>query len=958
MEKLQELCFLGLKNKNLETDAHKKRLELEFSEIKKQKEESYFLELYDKKLKFPKNEHNLLVSFLLDIVKDFEINKEPEYTIPDYPDVDTDLNPFIRDQLKEKVIPQLFGEEYVCNIGSYNTYGLKSALIDMTRIFGGDRNEIIKITKAIGLKDDEGDPMSWDKAMEIYPQLKKWVESNPEIAKAAKNLLYSDIDWEKFDYKGEPPHRNRSIGMHAGGLIISSKPISEIVPLIRGKDGQRASAWVEGLHGQDLTLVGLVKYDFLGLEALNKIVKCIEIIRQRHGIDGICALPNCSNWSDLSYLEDKLSLEMANEGDLKGIFQFDSEGIRRLTMQGGVSCFNDIVAFSSLYRPGPMESLLHERYIQRKKGKEEYELHPLLHDALKDTYGVLCIHEDSLVLMADNRRIPIKKVQKGDLVLSLNVKTEKIEEKECLGCARTVYGHGLKIILENGFEIICTSDHKILTFKGMKESQKLDKDDLIAVYDGNLTYSCIELIENVKNQSFYDMSVADNHNFIANGIVVSNCYQEQIYQVLNKVGKISLIDCQPIIKAISKKNAGKFQKFKDVFVENGQKTLEKPKEEIEELWNQIEAFAGYAFNKSHATSYSYLTMRMLYLKSHFPIEFYACLLSCLKTADDRLNEYRQDAKKHNIIIEKLDINKSGVDFKVINDQIYWGFAKVKGIGDEAAKKIVENQPYKDFHDFLVKFGTDGTVVKPLIGLRAFNDADPYKLYQYYLQYKEHGNKKINRQKRFEKTKESIKNNIKELLKSIKSLDEANTKEITCLKNKYERCIRTYREKDVNEDFLLVNYNVDKEKDVPDELKMTFLDSDKGEFAYYGFIWTHPLEKCLNFAGNTFEDHRRNSIKNNACSEVEVLIKKVTKCKSQKGTNYWQLSVEDCNFEPQSVNVWSEDFKAFEDEFKDESLVRLRLMPPSKGFRTYAFESFPRFTKKPSKEFDYRLIKLK
>src|SRR5581483_7788345 len=181
---------------------------------------------------------------------------------------DLDFNDEVRKYLKEKYSREQFGAEYVCNIASYTTFGLRSALIDMARVFGEDRNEILALTTRLGIKDDEGEPLTWDKALELYDDLREYCEKHPDLAEAAKKIL----------------NRNRGMGQHASGLIISGKKISDFVPLVRGKEGLPASAWVEGLHGTDLGAVGLIKFDFLGLDANNKVAIACKLIKERHGL--------------------------------------------------------------------------------------------------------------------------------------------------------------------------------------------------------------------------------------------------------------------------------------------------------------------------------------------------------------------------------------------------------------------------------------------------------------------------------------------------------------------------------------------------------------------------------------------------------------------------------------------------------------------------------------------------
>jgi DNA polymerase III alpha subunit len=779
-------------------------------------------------------------------------------------DIDTDFHPEVRGPLKEVFSPKQFGEENVCNIGSYNTYGLKSALLDMTRVFDQSRDDILRITTQLGLKDDEGQVLSWEKALEIYEPLKTWVDSQwhakdedgneiPGPSQAAKSLLYSDIDWTKFDYKGEPPHRIRSMGMHAGGLIISSKPIDQLVPLVRSKDGQRASAWVEGLSGQDLSLVGLVKYDFLVIDALKKIASCVKLIRERHGIDKICSLDGGPHWSDVDkWINDKKCLETASRGDLKMVFQFDSDGIRDLAKKGGVTSFDDIVAYTSLFRPGPMDVNMHTEYCLRKKyalkqeGGKEYHLHPLLEEIIGKTYGVMA-------------------------------------------------------------------------------------------------------------------------------------FQEDVMKVFNRVGKIPLEECQSVIKAISKKNKAKFEKFKEMFVTNAQDTLNINLEEAENLWNQIESFAGYGFNQSHAVAYSYLTMMMLYLKVHYPIEFYASVLSALSTGDDRLKEYKKDAEQHGIIIERADINLSKYDFAIVgknyplagpDDKIYWGLNKIKGIGEESAFSIVAGQPYHNFTDFVERYGTNGVVLKPLISLQVFKEEAPIDLFKFYMQFKAKEKKKLDRTKRFEKTKEKLISEFRMLINCdpdekgwdnslYLAHDLGKVDEFKALKKKYDRCLDNFAKKS-DLSFQIKDCDPQKEEDIAPEYLESLVNIEKAEEMYYGFLWLHPLEKCKLYSGATFAKYREEIARGIVCCEVEVLLKNVEAVNSKKGKIYYQLETEDSSGKFGRINVWDEEYKQFRDELVEGNMVRIRINPPTGDYKTYTFESYPKWKRQqiPPKQYDFRCVLLK
>src|SRR5581483_2958572 len=137
MINIKEICYEALKEKNLDNqEEYLKRFEYEIKEIEAKDMQDYFLDLYNKKEKY-ENENNLLTPYLLSICDDFDISKEPATVDQgDFPDCDLDFNDEVRKYLKEKYSREQFGAEYVCNIASYTTFGLRSALIDMARVFG------------------------------------------------------------------------------------------------------------------------------------------------------------------------------------------------------------------------------------------------------------------------------------------------------------------------------------------------------------------------------------------------------------------------------------------------------------------------------------------------------------------------------------------------------------------------------------------------------------------------------------------------------------------------------------------------------------------------------------------------------------------------------------------------------------------------------------------------------
>ena len=859
-DRFLQLCEKALDAKGFSNDpVYKRRFKWEVQEVICKEKFDYFLDLYDRKIRYAKNENNLLICWLLEIVPDFEIGKEPSSVfLGDLPDIDVDYIPMVRDYLKNEWAPKTFGAEHVCNIGNYTTFGIKSALIDMVRVFDGDRDEIMAITKTLETKDDEGKPLTWDTALNLYPELKKFTDKNPEIADATRKII----------------NRNRGMGVHAGGLIVSSKPLHDLVPLVKRKDSPHASAWVEGLHGQDLQPVGLIKFDLLVISNLLQIARCCEMVKNRHGVEGICNKPGKADWTDVDkWRNDSKSLAMANSGDLKCIFQFDSEGMRALVRSGGVERFEDMVAYSALFRPGCLASGMTKRYVERKQGREKYNLHPLIEQILEKTYGVMV-------------------------------------------------------------------------------------------------------------------------------------YQEQIMRMLHVVGDIPLKDCESIRKAISKKKLESFIKYKERFILNGQKNLQATEEDLIQLWAQIETFSEYGFNLSHAVAYNYVSANLLYLKAHYPHEFYASMLG-YETLSDKIKDYKMEARIHGVDMHRLDINKSGVNFELKGDRIYFGFSNVKGIGEGPAEKIVKNQPYKSFEDFISRCSTDASVLKPIIGLRCFRDSDPITLWKFADYFKDNFKKFEAKKKRIEESIIRYEEDFQELApdSGVKLSDLSGDapfdnpewqekydyddfveteKETECdppegiqrivvesvpvegtditidrevvrnfkivkiskkfnrwkeLRRLWQRRIKTFERREnitVCDIPRLVDFKAD-DHDIPSDLLKELRDPILCEEKYYGFAWIHDLERSPDYRGNLTFDCLRNDI-DQSVTPVEMRIKKSTEITSKKGTAYRQIVAEDVTGQENRINIWAEDWKRWSKEFVVGNLLRVRLQPPSNGFNTFTLEA--------------------
>ncbi|RMA79086.1 DNA polymerase-3 subunit alpha [Metamycoplasma subdolum] len=211
------------------------------------------------------------------------------------------------------------------------------------------------------------------------------------------------------------------------------------------------------------------------------------------------------------------------------------------------------------------------------------------------------------------------------------------------------------------------------------------------------------------------------------GIIV---YQEQIMQIAQKVAKMSYGEADILRRAISKKKLDEMERLKEKFIKDSIKN-NYPKQISEKIYAAIEEFASYGFNKAHAVSYAYLSYQMAYLKAHFPLEYYAAIISSNRGSQTNINKYVNEAKSLNISVASPDINFSSFVSEIKNETIYLPLAMIKGIGPETIKNLVKNRkeygPYKSFAHFcmcvsLIKnFGISNieTLIKAS-ALRCFN----------------------------------------------------------------------------------------------------------------------------------------------------------------------------------------------------------------------------------------------
>ena len=391
---------------------------------------------------------------------------------------------------------------------------------------------------------------------------------------------------------------------------------------------------------------------------------------------------------------------------------------------------------------------------------------------------------------------------------------------------------------------------------------------------------------------------------------------------------------------------------------------------------------GTVTSNSHAVAYTYISSRLLYLKAHFPLEFFVTTLS-LEADEDKLKSYKREAERLGITINRCNLNKSKSNYSIVDDQIYIGFSNIKGIGKEVAQEIVDKQPYKGIEDFLLRSGTDKRIVEPLIFLEVFSEKPINILLEFYEEFKKWDKSNLSKSKAQEKRRNSLIENMKSLFKDenneilnhnalmilYENFDEFD-ESVLCeefskddfhqVLRKYWKSVSSYEQKAdlLSQNFIsLENWepkNIHPIEQIPNQFEI--------EKKCYGFSWQHPIEKSPDYAGDlSFGRFKDDEFTYNAGVECMVTKKPEEKV-SKKGNKYYFVLVEDEDWNVEVVTFWEEDYNRFKEELKywneEEkrgNLLKIRVTRPGKGFKSYTFESPKKQdrVRLPPKEKDFR-----
>ena len=431
-EYLVEICEQSLEEKDLMNDHYHARLKYELSIIHQMGFDDYFLIVWD----IMKYAHEAgiqtgpgrgsaagsLVSYLLNITKVdpieyqllFERFLNPErYTMPD---IDLDFPDNRREDILEYV-RRKYGDNHVAQIATFGTFGSKQALRDVCRVLGLTTVQAGEWSKAV--PNQLG--VSLKSAYEQSKNLQALVSKSP------KNQLIFETACR---IEGLPRH----LSTHAAGVVLYDKPLTEVIPLMDKEQQLPITQYTMKYVEQ----IGLLKMDFLGLTNLSILHDSIELTEKIYQQDiSLNEIP----------LDDEKTLELFQEADTNGIFQFESDGIRRVLKKLKPTNLEDIAAVNALYRPGPMEQI--DTFIKRKHGQEVVKYpHPILESILQSTYGVMVYQEQ--VMQVTSQMAGFTLGQADILRRAIGKKDGKVIETE--------KAHFIEGAIEKGIDVASASE--------------------------------------------------------------------------------------------------------------------------------------------------------------------------------------------------------------------------------------------------------------------------------------------------------------------------------------------------------------------------------------------------------------------------------------------------------------------------------------------------------------------
>jgi len=284
------------------------------------------------------------------------------------PDIDIDFDEDGREKVLNWVVEK-YGHHRVAQIITFGTMAAKGAIRDVARVHQMPLEEVAKLTKLVPSRPG----ITLKEAFEEVPELK--------AARLSSDKLIS----ETLRYAEALEGSVRQTGLHACGIIIGKSDLTDYVPITTSKDSKLLVTQYEGEH---IEKAGMLKMDFLGLKTLATINDAIRNIKNSKGIEiNVDVIP----------FDDQETFRVFSQGRTTGIFQFESDGMKKYLRELRPNKLEDLIAMNALYRPGPMEYI--PSFINRKHGRESisYDI-PEMEKYLRDTYGITVYQEQVMLL--------------------------------------------------------------------------------------------------------------------------------------------------------------------------------------------------------------------------------------------------------------------------------------------------------------------------------------------------------------------------------------------------------------------------------------------------------------------------------------------------------------------------------------------------------------------------------
>lgn len=469
-----------------------------------------------------------------------------------------------------------------------------------------------------------------------------------------------------------------SQSMHPAGIVVSPITLPDNYGVFWGENKEKEKVLILSVNMEEVHECGLVKYDILGL-------KNIQILRE------------CCKFAGIKYpaaheidWEDEDVWKHITDSPV-GIFQFESPFAYELLKQYQPRKINDLSLVNASLRPSGTS--YRDRLIAREKNKNPSKQ---IDDLLKENNGFLCIEENQKVSTLNGLKA-IKDVSVGDLVYTTSG-LEKVNK---------VFNNGIKDVYELKTKygsVVCTKDHKVLTENGWKEYQNIELGEYIWQFREKDEFYLSQVISKsyIGEKRVYDLEINNTHNFVAGGIVVHNCFQEDTIKFLQDICGLSGSEADNIRRAIGRKKKDILEKampkILDGYCEKSDKPRNIAEQEAKTFLQIIEDSASYQFGYNHSTGYSMVGYLCAYMRYYYPLEFITAYLNCAGSNLKDIESGTELAKQFGIEIRlpKFRHSKGSYWFDKKENCLYKGIGSIKDLNVECGEYLysLKDKHYK------------------------------------------------------------------------------------------------------------------------------------------------------------------------------------------------------------------------------------------------------------------------